>query len=1314
MRIISLITILFLYSSISEVTAQSADVTSGCAELNVQFSAPQSASYFWDFGNGATSELQNPEYSYVQPGDYTVRLYDRQGGLKVGNDLVITVYPEIDFVIEADVRSGCAPLTVNFTSQINVHPDIIVKDIVWTFGDGASASGQNVSYTYNRANLYDVSLKVITENNIKCEDPILFEEYISVEGARTAFSLDKKSSCDVPAEFILTNRTTGDTNASYRWDFGNGNSSTERGPLRVNYEEAGLYEITLTTTTPSGCVTSFARSVNVGAPVINMTIPDTVCFASETILGNETIADSFVWNFDGANVSLEDENDTILAAPVVLFNQVGNQTIELTALSENGCQTTESISVFVYRPNADFSVGPEVNCAPEFDMQLEAADGNMATYIWEPVIINGTPASRIQSDNSKLDFTYTQPARDQWYVNIEDTIISRLTVISANGCSNISQTPLFVQRPEAFFVPDFVAGCVPFEVNFSDFSTSDEPIVERAWNFGDGNGMQVGEKDTVVTHTYNTPGIHTAQLIIKNDADCIDYSREVEILVITKDTIPAEGGGMCNPSTTGPICVGDSIFFEITTNARNIDTHIENDEGRLSHCWKDQSVYHPYYYPGNYPLALIIEYYGIMIDSIPIADIEVVGSKPNISYEFADCRSDGGSNNIVEFDAGSSINADRYRWTIDNGYSSEEKSFSYTFSEVGDYMVYLETEDSSTPQCIPIKDSVMIHIRDVQADFAIPDKVCANQMIPLDASPSVDVDKKCYSGFLWNFDTHRPREVGTDTLFHSFPPGPQTVTLTVEDINGCTSSITKSITAYGMASDFDLVERTCLPSEQNLTDLSIADTTLVSWMWDFGSEESVERNPLHTFTEADLDTLYMDDTITVKLIVEDALGCQDSLSKLVTLYDIESEIFMDQGAIICQDEIITFDAQDFTQEGSYLDYFWEFEGIGTSTDKMPAIQFPNPDSVAVTLTFTEVATGCIGQLDTLIDVVATPIANFETPYDNEPYICFPEQIPFTNTTVEDRRVIYSWDFGNGSTSTLRDPVIPFDKGTYEVQLVATSIYGCRDTINQSFTLLGPEGSLEVDKTDVCPGEEIQFTMIDPIDVSSWTWDFGDGNQVDNQNPVNHSYSPSSSVTVFTPTLIIRSDETGCESVVNIPINLSSITADFIDSTGVCPGEISFFSGFENPQSLRWIIDGQEIDDTPNPSVSVDKETIEVSLVVTDSRGCEVERKRTIDIPDLDKGNIIYPNVFSPNGDQKNDFFNVKFDDTAFPSAPIISVFRVYNRWGQLIYDNEDPDNGWNGQYNGEEAPSDVYAYYIELDIEGCASKSKKGNVTIVR
>jgi gliding motility-associated-like protein len=59
-------------------------------------------------------------------------------------------------------------------------------------------------------------------------------------------------------------------------------------------------------------------------------------------------------------------------------------------------------------------------------------------------------------------------------------------------------------------------------------------------------------------------------------------------------------------------------------------------------------------------------------------------------------------------------------------------------------------------------------------------------------------------------------------------------------------------------------------------------------------------------------------------------------------------------------------------------------------------------------------------------------------------------------------------------------------------------------------------------------------------------------------------------------------------------------------------------------------------------------------------------------------------------------------------------FRIYNRWGKLVFQSDNPDVGWDGYYQGVVQPMDVYAYTLEADFSNGKHVSKKGDITLVR
>jgi gliding motility-associated-like protein len=85
-----------------------------------------------------------------------------------------------------------------------------------------------------------------------------------------------------------------------------------------------------------------------------------------------------------------------------------------------------------------------------------------------------------------------------------------------------------------------------------------------------------------------------------------------------------------------------------------------------------------------------------------------------------------------------------------------------------------------------------------------------------------------------------------------------------------------------------------------------------------------------------------------------------------------------------------------------------------------------------------------------------------------------------------------------------------------------------------------------------------------------------------------------------------------------------------------------------------------------------------------------------------------PNAFTPNDDGKNDFFLIYGPN--FRSMKM----KIYNQWGQIVFESAEQRLGWDGKTNGAKQPSGVYAYYLEVVLLDGRKQVYKGSVTLIR
>ncbi|MFK7799678.1 MAG: T9SS type B sorting domain-containing protein [Aureispira sp.] len=126
--------------------------------------------------------------------------------------------------------------------------------------------------------------------------------------------------------------------------------------------------------------------------------------------------------------------------------------------------------------------------------------------------------------------------------------------------------------------------------------------------------------------------------------------------------------------------------------------------------------------------------------------------------------------------------------------------------------------------------------------------------------------------------------------------------------------------------------------------------------------------------------------------------------------------------------------------------------------------------------------------------------------------------------------------------------------------------------------------------------------------------------------------------------------------------------------------------------------------TPEPSSSG---TYQFLLTATSADGCvdTASLFLTIEVDPF----LGMPTAFSPNGDDVNDYYR-----PANINPQFVKAFRIYNRWGQLLYDGTDFENQWDGTFQGTAQPTEVYIYYIEYQEPGQDARQLRGEFTLLR
>lgn len=229
--------------------------TSGPAPLAVGFTntSTGATSYAWDFGDGTSSTLAQPSHTFTAPGSYVVRLTASGAGGTSSATSTITATSSTagpaQAAFTASTTSGPAPLTVAFTDTSTGSP----TEWWWEFGDDTYDRVQNPSHTYSTPGTYTVGLWA---KNAYGATHLVKTDLIQVtSGTTTPPSAPRASftastlSGRAPLDVAFTDTSTGSPTA-WRWDFGNGTTSTLRNPTARF--AAGTWTVRLTVSNAAG------------------------------------------------------------------------------------------------------------------------------------------------------------------------------------------------------------------------------------------------------------------------------------------------------------------------------------------------------------------------------------------------------------------------------------------------------------------------------------------------------------------------------------------------------------------------------------------------------------------------------------------------------------------------------------------------------------------------------------------------------------------------------------------------------------------------------------------------------------------------------------------------------------------------------------------------------------------------------------------------------------------------------------------------------------------------------------------------------
>jgi gliding motility-associated-like protein len=1247
----SIVCVVFKSNCFGQNAGFAADVTSGCFPLTVNFSDASTgtiSSRSWNFGNNNTSDLLNPSAVYSSPGVYTVSLTVFNSSQQSDTEtktgyIVVHDYPNVNFSF--DKNEGCSPLTVKFNDITNGSSGTITNWF-WVFGDGGTSIERNPTHIYTGAGSKSVSLKL--KNEFGCEFTKVIASAITVEGPSARFSASSILVCQVPATIQFTNLSSGNGTLSYLWSFGDGGTDTSTNPSHT-FTRAGSYNVILIARDSKGCENSYSVEIGAGsAGGLNFQPSATRACV------NQDITFSVQSNLPVVSSSWDFGNSTTSSAanPTISYTTAGNYTVTLNALLQgNTCSSIVTKTI-----------------------ELTSVEAPTFTH---------------QSDcNSNVTFTSTSVAnRVEWYIQgaLRSTQKSfvysfgapgsqKITLIAYNelNCSKTLEKNIVVTgKPTAFFLPypeqhcteRSLSGCAPFSLQLTNSSASQSAFTSM-WNFGDGQTST--ENDPL--HIYTAKGNYTLTLTITNVAGCTSTTSAKVMVADVKPT------ANFSPDKTS-VCVKEVVrFINQTVNA-------------TFWCWDfgdgttttGNNISHAYTKPGIYTVKLTAKNAGCT-DTFQIVDaIEV--KNPFVDFEIGKTCSDPFTVNLKNL----SLNYTSLQWDFGDGASSSTDVLNHQYQNVGNYTIRLTGVNTST-NCT-VEKSIPVLIQKIKADFEI------DNVKPCMGAPVRFTDKSTAAiAWSWSFSNNQFSSLQHPSTSYS-RGGVYQVSLTAYDSDGCSNQKTVPITALGIANNFSFTASSnCDELTVQFKDNSIATPPISSREWSFGDgETSALTNPSHVYR-----TLK---NYAVTLTVTNAEGTCSLIKYDAVRFTNPVPDFSILKSTFCIGEQLRIT----NTSQNAIRFVWELGNDRVSNDLHPFVSYSTVGKYTIKLSATDTY-GCTKDLTKTdyvsIDKPTAAFAAFETSGE-----CPPLTTIFQDKSLG-RIQKWQWNFGDGNSSVLLSPANTYLKaGTFDVKLTVTDVNGCTD-MTTALSLVqvgGPSGKFRSDATaNLCLGKTINF-VANTNNTVIHRWDFGDGTVEDKSiMEARHLYTKSGRYT----TALVLIDEKGCKVVAegSEAITLKDTTAINFEYSPNCLFEGDQFQLQASPEkdisTWSWEVNGNTLGTDPKIQLSADTaDTYQVTLRAFNKQGCPSYVSGQVPV----NGNLSFiPNVFTPNNDGHNDFFEIK--DLEKSKWDI----KVYNRWGDQVYEKQSYASDWAGR----DMSSGVYYYYITNSF--CRNKTYKGFVSIIR
>ncbi|WP_375558893.1 PKD domain-containing protein [Bernardetia sp. OM2101] len=774
-----------------------------------------------------------------------------------------------------------------------------------------------------------------------------------------------------------------------------------------------------------------------------------------------------------------------------------------------------------------------------------------------------------------------------------------------------------------FVVANDIRGCVPFDVTFLNQSVEG---ITYEWDFG---GLGTSTQADNVPFTFTQAGTYRVKLIARNPFLCI--KEDSAFLTIT--VAPADF--VVSPDTT--ICKGQSVQLRAS--------------GGVDYLWtpstglSDPRSSNPIATPTSTTTYTLTTQNAAGCRKDFTTTITVLPELvPSFTFNIDDPCSE---NPVISF-INTTQNGTSYSWDFGNGETStaiNPPSQTYT---AGTYTIKLVAENNICND----KDSV------IQQIVIDPDVFTFNGDTTICFGQSVQFNVTGGTSYEWTPTTG----LSDPTIGNPIASPAQTTTYTVKVTgrNGCEEERQiRMVVGEEIIPDFDIVQSNLC---NEFPTVSIVNNTVgaTSYLWDFGNgQTSTSQNPTNLVYDSA-------GNYRIKLVLGN-VACSDSLIKEFD-YSINN-FFVSPDKSICLGQSFQLEA------GEGISFSWSpTTGLSDPTISNPIASPTETTTYTVSIT---TQNGCVKEEEVTITVLPELRPDFDVNIIDR---C--DKIPVVeiiNNTVG--ATSFFWDFGDGRTSTLRNPA-PFQydsEGIYTITLrIENSL--CQDSLSKDANSVIDDNNIFLstirmpESPTICRGQSAQLDVVGG-DEFEWTPTTGLSDPTI-RNPI---ASPDQT-TIYN--VRISNMDGGCftDSTVTVTV-VDKLVLDFdVTHSPECgaPATILFNSKNTGNGDWMWDLGNGDSINVSNPTEYTYTQAGTYTIKVKASNGvCDEEQTATVTVD-----NVLPPNVITPNGDGLNETFVLDKANEGWK-------LKIYNRWGTEVFSADDYNNDW-----GNKAEPAMYYYYL--------------------